>query len=39
MRETLDVPRTSLVVAANFRFVSGKPWAATAIVPLPQKSS
>jgi len=33
---SLDVPGTGLVVAANFQFFSGKPWAASALVPLPQ---
>jgi hypothetical protein len=27
-----DVPRTGVVVAANFQFFSGKPWAATALI-------
>jgi hypothetical protein len=31
-----DFPRTGLVAAANVRHFSGKPWAASAIVPLPQ---
>jgi hypothetical protein len=34
-----DVPRTGLVVAANFQHFSGKPWAATALVRLPQNNS
>ena len=33
---TLDVPRTGLVVAANAQHFSGKPWAATAQIALPQ---
>jgi hypothetical protein len=33
---SLDVPRTGVVFAANFQFFSGKPWAASALVPLPQ---
>ena len=33
---SVDVPRTRLVAAANVRHFSGKPWAASAIVPLPQ---
>jgi hypothetical protein len=34
---SVDVPRTGLAVAANLQHVSGKPWAATAIVKgLPQ---
>jgi Carboxypeptidase regulatory-like domain/TonB dependent receptor-like, beta-barrel len=33
---SLDVPRTGFVVAANLQHLSGKPWAATAQVSLPQ---
>ena len=33
---SVDVPRTGLVVAANLQHFSGKPWAATAQVALPQ---
>ena len=33
---SVDVPRTGLVVAANVQHFSGKPWAASAQVPLPQ---
>jgi hypothetical protein len=33
---SVDVPRTGVVVAANFQHVSGKPWAASARVSLPQ---
>ena len=33
---TVDVPRTGLIVAANLQIVSGKPWASTAQVVLPQ---
>src|SRR5262249_40047766 len=29
-----DVPRTGLAFSANFQYFSGKPWAATALVPL-----
>jgi hypothetical protein len=32
----VDVPRTGLTLAANFQYFSGKPWAATALVALPQ---
>jgi hypothetical protein len=32
----VDVPRTGLVIAANFQYFSGKPWAATAQLALPQ---
>jgi hypothetical protein len=34
----VDVPRTGFVVAANLQISSGKPWAATALVPLPQNN-
>ena len=33
---TIDVPRTGFVVGANLQYFSGKPWAATAQVSLPQ---
>src|SRR6185436_16772420 len=33
---SVDVPRTGLMVAVNAQYFSGKPWAATALVPLPQ---
>jgi len=33
---SVDVPYTGLVAAANVRYFSGKPWAASALVPLPQ---
>jgi hypothetical protein len=33
---TLDVPRTGFTIAANLQAVSGKPWAATTQVSLPQ---
>ena len=33
---TVDVPGTGLVVAANLQIFSGKPWASTAQVVLPQ---
>jgi hypothetical protein len=33
---TVDVPRTGLVLAANLQHFSGKPWAATAQILLPQ---
>ena len=32
----VDVPRTGLLVAANLQHFSGKPWAATTVVALPQ---
>ena len=34
----VDVPRTGLVIAANLQHFSGKPWAATAQLSLPQGS-
>jgi hypothetical protein len=33
---SVDVPRTGLMIAANLQHFSGKPWAATAQVELPQ---
>jgi len=33
---SLPVPRTGLVVAGNFQYLTGLPWAATAQVSLPQ---
>ena len=33
---SVDVPHTAFVVAANLQYVTGKPWAATAQVSLPQ---
>jgi len=30
----VDVPRTGLGISANFQYFSGKPWAATALIPL-----
>jgi hypothetical protein len=33
---SVEVPRTGMVIAANMQYVSGKPWAATALVGLPQ---
>jgi len=35
----VDVPRTGFVLAANLQIFSGKPWAATAQVPLPQNQN
>jgi hypothetical protein len=35
---SIDVPRTGFVLAANLQHFSGKPWAATTLVPLPQNS-
>jgi len=34
----VDVPRVGVAVAANFQYFSGKPWAASAVVNLPQNS-
>ena len=33
---SVDIPGTGLVFAGNFQFFSGKPWAASALVPLSQ---
>ena len=33
---TIDVPRTGFVVGANLQYFSGKPWAATTQISLPQ---
>ena len=33
---SVDVPRTGLVIAANLQYFSGKPWAATTQITLPQ---
>ncbi|HTI37740.1 MAG TPA: TonB-dependent receptor [Vicinamibacterales bacterium] len=33
---TVDVPRTGVMVSGNLQYFSGKPWAATALVRLPQ---
>ena len=35
---SVDIPRTGVVVAANFQYFSGKPWAATAVVPTTQNA-
>jgi hypothetical protein len=35
---SVDVPRTGVAIAANLQRVSGKPWAATTVVNLPQNS-
>ena len=39
VRGSVDVPRTGVVLAASFQSFSGKPWAATALLPLPQNPS
>jgi hypothetical protein len=36
---SVEVPRTHFVVAANLQVFSGKPWAATALVSLPQNTA
>ncbi len=36
---TMDVPRTGIVIAASLQYISGKPWAATALVGLPQTNN
>jgi hypothetical protein len=33
---SVDIPRTGLAVSANIQYFSGKPWAATALLALPQ---
>jgi TonB-dependent receptor-like protein len=33
---SVDLPKTGMSLAANFQYFSGKPWAASALVPLPQ---
>jgi hypothetical protein len=33
---SVDVPRTGLAIAANLQHLSGKPWAASAVIPLAQ---
>ena len=35
----MNVPRTGLPLAGNLQYVSGKPWAATALIPLPLPQS
>ena len=35
---SIDLPRTGIVLAANFQYFSGKPWAASAQVALPQNN-
>src|SRR5262249_9179709 len=35
---TVEVPRTGVAIASNFQYFTGKPWAATAQVTLPQGS-
>ena len=35
---SVDVPRTAFVIAANMQHFSGKPWAATAQVSVPQNT-
>jgi hypothetical protein len=36
---SVDVPRTGIVVAASMQYVSGKPWAASTFVGLPQTNN
>jgi hypothetical protein len=33
---SVDIPRTGFVLSGNFQYFSGKPWATTALVALPQ---
>jgi hypothetical protein len=35
---SVDVPRTGIVIAANLQRFSGKPWAASALIPLAQNT-
>jgi hypothetical protein len=35
---SVDVPRSGFVLAANLQYFSGKPWASTALVSLPQNA-
>jgi hypothetical protein len=32
----VEIPRTGIMMAANFRYFSGKPWAASALINVPQ---
>lgn len=36
---SIDVPRTGVAIAANLQYFSGKPWAATALIPLAQNNA
>src|SRR5439155_5499413 len=36
---SVDVPHTGVVIAANLQYFSGKPWAATALVSVPQNDN
>ncbi len=36
---SVEVPRTSMVIAASMQYFTGKPWAATALVGLPQTNN
>ena len=36
---SVDVPRTGIAIAASMGYFSGKPWAANALVPLPQTNN
>jgi hypothetical protein len=36
---SVEIPRTGLVIAASVQHFSGKPWAAIALVPLPQTNN
>jgi hypothetical protein len=36
---SVEVPRTGLVIGVSMQYFSGKPWAATALVPLPQTNN
>ncbi len=36
VQATVDVPKIDVMIGANFQYLSGTPWAATAVVGLPQ---
>ena len=36
---SVEVPGTAIVIAASMQYFSGKPWAATALVGLPQTNN
>jgi hypothetical protein len=33
---SIEVPRTGLIIAGNFQYLTGQPWASTALINLPQ---
>lgn len=38
LTSAVDIPRTGVTIAAHFQYFSGKPWAASAVVSVPQNS-